>query len=354
MKKFLLACCLTVAALPARAVVIPNGNGSGNTIGTGVDGWDYTGSIFFAGGAFNASGVYLGEYGGTHWVLTAFHISGTAPGPTFGAGLGTFNLGGFSYSFTGSLGQRIAGADIYVVPITSGSAAAESYLESLPTLSIAASTPTLGTDVTMIGSGITRATGTTTWYVDTGTTPNVWNTTSFPEADITHTGFTWGSGNTKRWGTNDVGGYQTTNVGFGVTSLILTDFDNTPNEAQAALGDSGGGVFIDVSGTTTLSGIMLYTGGYPNQPASTTMFGNVTGYADISVYRSAILAAIVPEPSTFILLALGAAMLLWATRRGREGERSFRCATAGFRPYRPPARLPQPTHSPPRSRFRGR
>lgn len=287
------------------------GNGTQNTTGSGAGtGWNYTGSVFYAGGEFNASAVYLGNYGGSYYVLTAYHISGTDNSqPTRGAGLGTFTIGTNNYSFSGApvriSSMDLGNADLVVVKITPNDLAAQTYLDGLSNLSLSTSSPSLNTSVTMIGSGRNRATSQTTYYVDTDTNPYTWSTSPFVGSDATVGGYAWAAGNTKRWGSNTADSTSTANAGYGNTHVVITDFDAVSGEAQAATGDSGGGVYLSDG---TLSGIMLYTGTFNGQPTETAVFGDATYYADISYYRSSILSA-VPEPGTVGLMVVGAAAL---------------------------------------------
>jgi len=291
-------------ASSAMAVVDYGNSGTANNTSTGAGaGWDYTGTVLFSTGSFNASGVYLGSYGGSYWVLTADHITGTLP--VYGVGLGSFNLGSFNYAFSGSAIRITSGdlgnADLVVVRISSTDSAATSYLSTLPNLSLA-TTSNVGSTVKMIGNGLDRAPSLTTYFVDTGTTPFVWSTTSFPEADATVNGYAETSTNVKRWGTNTADSTSTADAGFGNTHVVITDFDAVDGQAQVALGDSGGGVFLGNS--STLTGILLYDLTFSGQPGNTAVVGNQTAYADISTYRSNILS-VIPEPGSFGLLVLG-------------------------------------------------
>jgi hypothetical protein len=94
-----------------------------------------------------------------------------------------------------------------------------------------------------------------------------------------------------RWGINQVFGespvYQISNN----TIVFNTRFDKfgIPYEAQAAVGDSGGGVFQVVDGAWKLAGIMnTVSPVVPNQPSGTVVFGDETQSADLSMYRSQI------------------------------------------------------------------
>jgi len=90
-----------------------------------------------------------------------------------------------------------------------------------------------------------------------------------------------------------------------------------PSEAQATNGDSGGAVFSFVGGQWKLSGIMVTTFIWNNQPSSTAVFGDLTLIADLSVYRDQILM-IVPEPTGEVLALVGAGAFALVCRRRRR------------------------------------
>ncbi len=312
-----IALALLLGTVKGHAVAIAGGDGTGNTTAAGAgDGWGYVGSIN------GASGIYLGSYAGSYWVLTAYHV-----------GPGAYSLGGFSYSYVPASGQQIGDSDLFLMEITSANPLALAHLDSLSNLELAATTP-LNEPVTMIGNGRNRATALTTWYVDTDPDPWVWNTAEFPDSDATYSGYLWGSGSTKRWGTNTVEGTDTivyaidpfdgpvTNV---TVDALFTDFDSVSGEGQAMTGDSGGGIFYydTVAEEWQLAGLMVTIETLSGQPnngiVSSAVFGNLTYAADISQYRDEILA-LVPEPSTASLVVGGLVMLV-ASRRGRKAAR---------------------------------
>jgi hypothetical protein len=116
-----------------------------------------------------------------------------------------------------------------------------------------------------------------------------------------YTGFPWSTSGAKGWGNNKVsaGGLRTINSGFGDVRVFTTDFTSpgTPgptapmsDEAQAAAGDSGGGVFQRRGTTWELVGILDEISVYPDQPANTAVYGNLTFSIDVATYRSQILA----------------------------------------------------------------
>jgi hypothetical protein len=273
---FLFFCLLMISS--ARAVIVSGGDGSGNLTGTGVSGWDYVGSVN------GASGVYLGNYDGSYWVLTAGHV-----------GAGNFTLNGTTYSVVDGSSVSLTNDDGAVVDLTLFRISAD---PGLATLALSDSTPATGTSVTMIGYGLNRGATATRW--DTS-----WNESQFG----VYRGYKWTGASAKRWGKNTVVGTATN----GTTEYFTTTFLSTNGSAQATVGDSGGGVFITVNGTVELAGSMGLVSSFSGQPGSTSVYGNQTYNADISVYRTQILSIVsaVPEPGVSIL-GLGGLLIILA------------------------------------------
>jgi len=274
----------------ARGVIVAGGDGSGNTTGDGVGGWDYVGAV---GGA---SGVYLGNYDGNDWVLTAAHV-----------GAGSFTLNGVSYGAVGTavtltgLNGELADLTLFLIDGSPG----------LTNLDLSESTPLIGQSVTMIGNGVNRGAGETDWKSD-------WTETTNRFRSI-YQGYKWTGTSAKRWGTNVVTGSATE----GATEYFTTTFTSLAGSAQATLGDSGGGVFVQNGSTWELAGIMGLVSTYSGQPGSTSVYGAQTYSADISQYRSQILSVIaaggissVPEPTTVALAGLGILAVAFWRRRG--------------------------------------
>lgn len=112
-------------------------------------------------------------------------------------------------------------------------------------------------------------------------------------------GFRWKPPAIKRWGMNrvyangiDVSAPNST----WVTRCFQTDFSQhgTPHEAQAAVGDSGGGVFAQGLKGWELAGLLVSVGGVAEQQPRTALYGNITNAADLTYYRSQILRVIRP------------------------------------------------------------
>jgi hypothetical protein len=272
----------------ARAVIVSGGDGSGNLTDLGnVTGWDYVGSVN------GASGVYLGDYGGSYWVLTAGHV-----------GAGDFTLDGVVYSLLGGSAVSLTNSDDRTVDLTLFRIATD---PGLATLALSSGTPAVGTSVTMIGNGINRGADLTQWNVN-------WDETFVG----VYRGYKWTGTSAKRWGKNTVSGTATN----GTTDYLTTAFLQASGSAQATAGDSGGGVFTTVNGTLTLSGSMGLVSNFVGQPGSTSVYGNQTYSADISVYRTQILDRIspapVPEPGVAALSAVGLAVFCAGSLRTRR------------------------------------
>ncbi len=311
----LLPAILFCGVASLHAVVVSGPDGTINTTGTNAGaGWDYVGAVN------GASGVYIGEYAGGYWVLGASHV-----------GPGNLVLSGTNYNYVSGSTINILNPDL--TPADLIAFRIDTPPPSLTSNLALATTAPVGGNVKMVGYGRNRDAPLTTWFVDTGTSPNVWTGTSTPESDITRQGYLWAAGNTKRWGNNVVSG--TTTVSYSVSGTtqnvraITTSFDNINGEGQAAEGDSGGGIFhLNDNGTGSplddfweLSGLMVVISEFSGQPGETAVYGTSTYSVDIAYYRNAILSA-VPEPASALLVLTGIGAITLAARRGRRGGRS--------------------------------
>lgn len=300
-----------LAAAPARAVIIDTLDGSGNTTAPPDNpGWANVGTVN------NGSGVYLGD----RWMLTVAHVWS---GPT--------TLSGTTY-------QIVPGSEISITNY--GTAGKSQFTDlvlyrlasdpGLPYLSIASSAPALNSGVTMIGAGRDRGSF-KTWSVNFAADPWVWTESSI---DPNAAGYAWGTTRTMRWGTNNLSGTGGW-IGYFIDNQkdvfsLRTTFNYSElfsTEAQAAAGDSGGAVFYKNGSTWQLAGIMLITDAFSGQPGSTAVFSNNTYMADLSFYRSQIVA-VVPEPSSVALITIGGAVLLARAARRMEGRGASRSLTA--------------------------
>ncbi len=303
---------LSVVSFASTASAVVVAGTTGNTTAPADDpGWLNVGS------SNSASAVYLGN----RWVITAFHVNGNGSQPVVINGNAYTPVPGTVTQLTnnGTPGMS-ANADLVVFQINGD--------PGLPGLQISASSPVVGDDLVMIGNGLNREASRTFWQVtqQAGAGNDIW-TETLGAHNVE--GFKAGAGAAKRWGTNDAEFVnQNVNDGVGDNRSFISRFDDDiggrPNEAQAILGDSGGGVFRKVGGQWELSGIMLAVGtfgnpgAFDNPPANTAAFGqHVTIAADLSFYRSQILAlTAVPEPSSALMLAGG--VLGLTLRRSRK------------------------------------
>jgi hypothetical protein len=240
----------TLAAAPSGAVLIASGDGTGNTTAPPDDP-----GFANAGILSNNSSVYLGS----GWVLTANHVS-----------VNPVTLGGVNHNVVPGTTIRLeysAGVptDLKLFRIVTD--------PGLPSLTVAASGPVANEPVIQIGHGRNRGAATT------------WNG---------HDGWYWGSGRTMRWGTNQVAlTNQTVVIGDSTVRAFSTSFDDdggVTDEGVAATGDSGGPVFTESGPGFELAGLTFAIYTYVGQPASSSLFGNGTYVADLSYYRSQILA----------------------------------------------------------------
>lgn len=200
------------------------------------------------------TGVYLGD----GWVLTAGHV-----------GAGELWLDGASYpAVAGSWAQLrgIEGAtppDLGVFRITP--------LPRLPRLAIARRAPAVGEPLLLVGCGHGRG------------ERFEWDG---------RVAFRWAPPNVRRWGTNRVAAVGIDLARGGTSTRVFTTLFSAGErqEAQAALGDSGGAGFVRRRGTWMLAGIMISVASFRGQPPQTAVDGNATQLADLSHYRDAILA----------------------------------------------------------------
>jgi hypothetical protein len=246
------ALCLGFA-LPAGAVLIDSGDGSGNTSAPPDDpGWDY---VTVSAGV---SAVYLGN----GWVVTANHVAA-----------GDVVLGGITYpDVPGSKIQISDGmgtfADIAVFRI-------DPY-PAWPLLPISSDSNIVDEQVIMIGQGRDRGAS---------------QSACVPPKN----GYLWAGTQTKRWGENVVDAYATVLD----TSSFYTEFSKTglTHEAQAANGDSGGGVFVKNGSSWELAGLMFAIAGFSCQPANSSFHGNLTYISNLAAYRDEILPIVRPQCS---------------------------------------------------------
>ncbi|MEP4076803.1 trypsin-like peptidase domain-containing protein [Haloferula sp.] len=280
----------------ARAVVIDSGTGSGNTSAPGDDfGFGNIGSV---GGA---SGIYLGN----RWVLTAYHVAGSLPASA--------TFGGSAYATEGGTHQRLtnngevgmtANTDMVVFRLASD--------PGLPWLTINSSVTT-GDALSMAGRGRDRQSSATNWDVDTVPDPDSWTEVP-PTGD--RTGYKTDATQTIRWGENLAAstGLDVASANGDVRSFSTTFTDGgLTHEAQAVVGDSGGGVFHKNGDNWELAGMMYGVDLHDGQPngAETAVYGNETYSAELSFYRTQIIGITgIPEPTSAALGFLSLALFL--------------------------------------------
>jgi hypothetical protein len=241
--------CAWLLAGPASGVLIASGDGTGNTTPPGDP-------AFLNVGVVNGlTGVYLGE----GWVLTANHV-----------GAGSLTLQGVAHPAVPSSSIRLEHApgsptDLRVYRLITD--------PGLDPLEIASPGVHPGSSVVLYGNGRDRG------------NPTTWQGIA---------GFYWASGKSLRWGTNEVEDTGLViSIGDSTVESFNTLFDAglpTAHEAQAAVGDSGGAAFVAAGNGYELAGILYAIYGYGGQPSSTSLYGNGTLAADLSYYRSQILA----------------------------------------------------------------
>lgn len=200
------------------------------------------------------TGVYLGE----GWVLTAGHV-----------GTGPLELDGDLYAPVPDSRVRLVGP--------AGSRPPDLALfrvaprPPLPRLEIAKHAPRVGEALLLVGCGAGRG------------ERFEWQG---------RVGYHWAAPPIRRWGTNRVAltGLDVAQ-GDSSTRVFSTLFSaGERGEAQAAHGDSGGAAFVSRRGVWRLAGILIAVVSHPGQPPSTAVGGNASHLADLSHYRSEILA----------------------------------------------------------------
>ena len=211
-----------------------------------------------------ASGIYVGA----GWVLTAAHV-----------GAGNTILAGATYQWDGRW-QRLTNSDGSFTDL------GLFHLKTLPPLSrlnLATTTPPALSQVDLIACGRTAGSAETTIGA--------------------YQGFYWSAAGRLSWGNNKVnqGGLGIINAGLGNVTVGYVDFTNpttvgatapTSDECSAAVGDSGGAVFRKNGSIWQLVGMIDAVGTFAGQAASTSVYGNVTYWADIATYRPQIVATL--------------------------------------------------------------
>lgn len=235
-------------ALPARALVV-DGDPALEQRSPGRDtGYEHVGKL---GGT---TGVYLGE----GWVITAGHV-----------GALELWLDGEKYAAVpGSWAQLRGKAE--GKPPDLGVFRVEPRPD-LPRLSISRRPPKVGEPVLLVACGHGRG------------ERIEWDGRA---------GFRWAPPNVRRWGLNRIAavGLDVASPGSATQAFATLFSVGDKQEAQAALGDSGGAAFAKRRGVWTLAGILTSISSLPGQPPQTAVSGNSTYLADLSRYRGEVLA----------------------------------------------------------------
>jgi len=256
---FFLNALLALFTIPsALAVTVfttnPAGQSAYETAPPNGTGFSYTGTVN------SSSGVYLGNYSGSYYVLTADHVGSPLNSGSFTFTLGSTPSNQIQYNVVaGSYRQVQSGLDLGVFAITSSNT---TQLDALTNLVLGTPMLTTATNLNLIGYG----------------------------------------GGTKRGGFNtpesDQNGELYENVSYdGYNEVVFTtDFDSLEGQAQAIPNDSGGGVFNLGPGGLELTGIMVAVDNLANP--------TITYSVDVNTYRTQILQA-VPEPASGLLVVSG-------------------------------------------------
>ncbi len=252
-----------LSAKPAGAVVVSAFYQDATAVAPGGNpGW------FNVGKRGTASASYLGN----RWVITANHVGDGSVKFSDGRVFGL--VAGSGVRLTNDAGQAIGSPDLRMFRLVDD--------PGLPSLEIDTASPSAGDSVMMIGAGRDRADALVGWSA----TGFSWEPVPLPLAN--RLGYMLESTSTMRWGTNTVTGPFSIN---GATAGFSTLFNRPGDyfEAQAVIGDSGGGVFRLVDDTWKLVGLMATAQPLPGQPAGTVVFGNSSQSADLTAYREQIM-----------------------------------------------------------------
>lgn len=266
-----------------QAVLIRDGDGSGNT--TSPPGLNYFENIGRRG---DGTGIYLGNL----WVLTAWHLT-IHPDTKVHTPPANLWLGNTKYlRDTTVTPVRVKNPDESNTDILLFKLLPDPFLATLPYVPIATGTPSIGDEMLMVGRGRDRESNQVEW--NSNTTP--WTEVASGGNRI---GYKWAIGKSIRWGTNKVNNTHVTSPGAlifdngnGNVYAFSTAFNRNSNlpdsEAQVLPGDSGGPAFKMIGGEWVMNGMIDARDFFDGQPNLTSVFGNESFIADLSIYHDQI------------------------------------------------------------------
>lgn len=275
-------------------------------------GWAHVGQVN------GASCVFLGSYDSGYWALSARHVVGGVDGLSV-------SIAGASYATVAGSGVRLTNADTTPVDLMLFRLQGDPTLAALGRLSVAATSLGLGDTVRYVGYGYQRQSSLTYWSVTGTGAGTVWTVQPGP-GGANALGYGWTGSTALSWGDNTVSALgQSVDIGNGPTAAFATTFSASNGSAMLAVGDSGGAAFRKVGGAWELAGINDAIGTYTNQPASTSVVGNLAYAADLSVYNAQIQAVIaIPEPTTWTACGGVVASALLLVRRRAKNKAPLR------------------------------
>lgn len=249
--------------------------------------WDRTGSMN------GGTATYLGYYGGSYWALTANHVANSSI---------TFDIG--TYNVLDS--QTIAN------PANFPTSDSHTPYTDLKLLRISGDANLQGLGNLLLNNNPGRLTDSSDLYaIGTGNATTVGGTVNV-------------GSRSKQWALFNFDAEYVSAIEFPNTSgnfyagVFLEEILDTSNENsfQAALYDSGGGVFMNENGEWYLTAIMNAIGSDDNivSDGDTTYMLNISYYAD---QINAMMGAI-PEPSTYTFLFTVLALIFRFTQRRRK------------------------------------
>lgn len=326
-KLVLLAAAIFSGSFEAKGLITPTGTGANSASDT----------TFAPSSIWNNVGVAgdsSGEYLGNGWIITANHVSRSGNNINF-----SLTLGATTFNWLGT-GAQLGSHDIFLAHLAPDGSGNLPDAYGATGVSLATSTPSIGTATTLIGEG--RTISATNYYTVVGST---WTQvpSNTPGAIPV---YSWGPSPTKTWGTNKIWG--TTAAGSTVATsptptpvagftaagdnALAVDFSDGPYathdpatayETGAAVNDSGSGMFVNVAGTWKLAGLVDTIDTYAGQPGSTTTDGNDTFAIDLASYAPEINAIILPvtsapEPTSGVLLGIAGTVFAASMRRRKN------------------------------------